>query len=42
MAKNIEMNYKVDSGYEVLYPSVRVANIGDLSSYLSSNYYTKN
>ena len=42
MAKNIEMNYLSSSGYEVLYPSVRVANIGDLSSYLSSNYYTKN
>lgn len=41
MAKNIEMNYLSSSGYEVLYPSVRVANIGDLSSYLSRNYYTK-
>ena len=41
MAKNIEMNYKGESGYEVLYPSVRVANIGDFTSYMNSNYYNR-
>mgnify|MGYP001623589097 CR=1 FL=1 len=30
MSKNIEMNYKTESGYEVVYPSVMVDNIGDL------------
>lgn len=41
MAKNIEMNYKVDSGYEVVYPSVMIANIGDFTSYMNSNYYNR-
>ena len=35
------MNYKGDGGYEVVYPSVMVANIGDFQSYMDSNYYTK-
>ena len=41
MSKNIEMNYKTESGYEVVYPSVMVDNIGDLQSYLEENYYNK-
>ena len=41
MAKNIEMNYRIDSGYEVLYPSVMVQNIGDFQSYMQENYYNK-
>lgn len=35
------MNYKGDGGYEVVYPSVMIANIGDFTSYMNSNYYTK-
>lgn len=35
------MNYKGESGYEVVYPSVMIANIGDFQSYMNSNYYTK-
>ena len=27
MSKNIEMNYKIDSGYEVIYPSTQSSNI---------------
>ena len=44
MSKNIEMNYKTDSGYEVLYPQTVTNNISDFSSGVSSllgNYYTK-
>ena len=44
MSKNIEMNYKTDSGYEVLYPQTITNNISDFSSSVSSllgNYYTK-
>ena len=35
------MNYKGDGGYEVVYPSVMVANIGDFQSYMQENYYNK-
>ena len=31
MPKNIEMNYKDSSGYEVLYPNVRADNMIDFS-----------
>lgn len=42
MSKNIEMNYKMESGeYEVLYPVTLSGNITDLESYLSSRYYSK-
>ena len=41
MAKNIEMNYLDSGGYEVLYPAVMVANIGDFQSYMQENYYNK-
>ena len=44
MSKNIEMNYKTDSGYEVLYPQTITNNISDFSSSVLSllgNYYTK-
>ena len=37
MAKNIEMNYKNEGGYEVLYPNVQVSNIIGLEE----NYYNK-
>ena len=35
------MNYKGDSGYEVLYPQSTVGNLTDFSSYMSNNYYNK-
>lgn len=41
MAKRIEMNYKGNEGYEVLYPNNEVASIIDLDGYLSENYYDK-
>ena len=41
MARNIEMNYKTESGYEVVYPSVMVENIGDLESWADENFYDK-
>ena len=37
MAKNIEMNYKNEGGYEVLYPNVQVSNVIGLEE----NYYNK-
>ena len=40
MAKPIEMNIKEDSGYEVLYPLVRVDSITNIED-LTGNYYTK-
>ena len=36
MSKNIEMNYKTDNGYEVLYPQTITNNISDFSSGVSS------
>lgn len=36
MAKQIEMNYKLDSGYEVLYPSTLLANVTDWSAQIYS------
>lgn len=39
MSKNIEMNYKIDSGYEVIYPNVMLVNVGDFNSYMDQNYY---
>ena len=30
MAKNIEMNYKSESGYEILYPSTITSNVTNL------------
>ena len=41
MARQIEINYKNESGYEVLYPNVQVNNIIDLESWMSENYYSK-
>lgn len=41
MSKNIEMNYKTESGYEAIYPSVMVDNIGDLESWADENFYDK-
>ena len=38
MSKNIEMNYKIDSGYEVIYPNVQTNSVTDISNY----YYDKN
>ena len=37
MAKNIEINYKNEGGYEVLYPNVQTANVLDIGSF----YYNK-
>lgn len=37
MSKNIEMNYKIDSGYEVIYPNVQTNSVTDISNY----YYDK-
>ena len=37
MAKNIEINYKNEGGYEVLYPNVQVSNVIGLEE----NYYNK-
>ena len=37
MAKNIEMNYlNSDGGYEALYPSTKMSNVSDWSSYVYS------
>ena len=36
MSRNIEMNYKTDSGYEVLYPQVQMNNIISWNNYVYS------
>lgn len=36
MSRNIEMNYKIDSGYEVLYPQVQMNNIISWNNYVYS------
>lgn len=41
MARQIEINYKNESGYEVLYPNVQVNNIIDLETWMGQNYYSK-
>lgn len=41
MSKNIEMNYKIDSGYEAIYPNVMLVNVGDFNSYMDQNYYNQ-
>ena len=36
MSKNIEMNYKISDGYEVLYPNILLANVTDWSASIYS------
>lgn len=36
MSKNIEMNYKIDSGYEVIYPMIKTENVIDLDTVINA------
>lgn len=36
MSKNIEMNYKVSDGYEILYPNILLANVTDWNTSIYS------
>ena len=36
MSKNIEMNYKISDGYEVIYPQVQIQNVINLQSNISN------
>lgn len=36
MSKNIEMNYKISDGYEVVYPQVQIQNVINLQSNINS------
>lgn len=35
MSRNIEMNYRTESGYEVLYPQTTIAQVNSLQSELN-------